>query len=258
MSSGGSNAPATVLQGPLTYEKPKGMDAILVKILCPPTDFADVQRITKVFIRAFVLLSTYIIPLSVVLVPGWLWLVRHELLLGHRGDAILVTIAGLLLFLAADTTKSATASASAAATEGAFTAADRTAYQQTPGGVVPHPAGPFGSSTTAPTATSRGVPASAAAAPRAAPPAAAATAATANLEPIILRVKQRIIKLELLLFGNELTEADIPRDALHARVQALCSEVGVPFGGPGGSSAHPGVAELDIQLQAVEKALGVQ
>lgn len=41
------------------------------------------------------------------------------------------------------------------------------------------------------------------------------------------------------------------------RVQALCLEVGVPFGGHGRSSSQMSAGELDAQLQAVEKALGI-
>jgi hypothetical protein len=68
-----------------------------------------------------------------------------------------------------------------------------------------------------------------------------------------VQVKQRIIRLDQLLFGNELTEGDIARDSLHSRVQTLSAEVGTEWAG--GPRSTP--AELDAQLQLVEKALGL-
>eukprot|EP00198_Chlamydomonas_reinhardtii_P003618 XP_001692954.1 predicted protein [Chlamydomonas reinhardtii] len=176
-------------------------------ILCPPSDMLDMQRLTKQVAKLFTLLCKLLVMLSFLVIPAWLWLVRHEWAIGHTGDAVVVGVAGVLLFLAADATNKAAASSAAATKAGVFTASERSAYQSSPG--------------------------------------------------YVSAVKQRIMKLERLLFGNELTEADIGPDMLQGRVQALCLEVGVPFGGHGRSSSQMSAGELDAQLQAVEKALGI-
>ncbi|KAG2443360.1 hypothetical protein HXX76_001721 [Chlamydomonas incerta] len=244
---------ATILQGPLDYTKPKGLDKMLLMVLCPPSDLLDMQRLTKVGVKVFALLCKLLVTLSFIAIPAWLWLVRHEWAIGHTGDAVAVGVAGVLLFLAADATNKAAASSAAAAKAGVFTASERSAYQSSPGYVASMAAAakPAGAAATHAAAAHR--PAGAAsAAPRSVP----AYQATSS-DPAVRQVKQRIMKLERLLFGNELTEADIGPDMLQGRVQALCLEVGVPFGGHGRSSSHMSAGELDAQLQAVEKALGI-
>ncbi|KAG2443326.1 hypothetical protein HYH02_009392 [Chlamydomonas schloesseri] len=247
-----STAPAaTILQGPLDFTQPKGLDKVALLVLCPPSDLLDMQRLTKLAAKLFTLLCKLLVALSFLVIPAWLWLVRHEYAIGHTGDAAVVGVGGVLLFLAADAVNKAAASSAAEAKAGVFTASERSAYQSSPGYVA----------SVAAAAAPASAAVHAAAAPRAAAGAAAHRSvpayAASSTDPAVRQVKQRIMKLERLLFGNELTEADIGPDMLQGRVQALCLEVGVPFGGHGRSSSHLSAGELDAQLQAVEKALGI-
>mgnify|MGYP001806721292 CR=1 FL=1 len=124
---------ATILQGPLDYTKPKGLGKVLLMILCPPSDMLDMQRLTKQVAKLFTLLCKLLVMLSFLVIPAWLWLVRHEWAIGHTGDAVVVGVAGVLLFLAADATNKAAASSAAATKAGVFTASERSAYQSSPG-----------------------------------------------------------------------------------------------------------------------------
>ncbi|EFJ40683.1 hypothetical protein VOLCADRAFT_99462 [Volvox carteri f. nagariensis] len=275
------------MQGQLSYDKPKGLAALLLPILCPPTDFVDMQKLTKLLIRIAASASYWVVTLSFIVVPAWLWLLRHELLQDHRGDAAAVLALGLVILGAADWICSAAACAANARSVGVFTAGTISASQLLPTGGT----GRFAQGTRSPSALPALGPASkpagglagaSAPAPYASSLAndlpgggsrvAASSAARSSqqttgvngsvgsqgpLDPLVRQVKQRIIKLEKILFGNDLTEADISPDALSSRVRLLCTEVGVPFGGPGGSSTRLSTSELDHQLKAVESALGV-
>ncbi|GLC49563.1 hypothetical protein PLESTB_000259000 [Pleodorina starrii] len=262
------SAPAlsTIMQGPLPYDQPKSLGGLLLPLLCPPTDFIDMQKLTKLLVRTVVGVSVWLVTLSFGVIPAWLWLLRHELMQGHKGDAALLLVVGLGILVTADAVRGEAARTDSARCAGIFTASNRSAYQQSIGrtGIISaaakaaavRPTGPgsypAGQTAAAPSGTNPGggrTPST---------PARSHLAATVNgVDPLVSQVKQRIIKLERVLFGNELSEADISRDALSSRVQMLCTELGVPFGEPGSSSAQPSTALLDQQLWAVESALGV-
>ncbi|KXZ50150.1 hypothetical protein GPECTOR_17g786 [Gonium pectorale] len=233
---------STITQGPLAYDKPKGLAALLVPILCPPTDLLDMQRLLRGIIKAFVRLSAVLVTLSFLVVPAWLWLIRHEAAIGHTGDAVGIAVGGLLLLLAADATHRAVSSSEAKLQSSLITPNAKLATQ-----LAQRYAAAFGNT----------------AAPAAAGASATSTPGRSHThhhhhhhhhqqDPLLREVKQRIIRLEGLVFGNELREADLSPDALHGRVQLLCTEVGVPFNGSG---ARPSTAELDRQLRVLEKEL---
>ncbi len=117
--------PATALQGPLAYDKPKGIAAVLLPILCVPTDALDMQVLFKTLGRAFLVLSSLLLQLSFLSIPAWLWLARHELLISHTGDAVGILLAGLLLFLGGGVAVSASA-ASASQRKGVIVAGKTT------------------------------------------------------------------------------------------------------------------------------------
>ncbi|GIL79144.1 hypothetical protein Vretimale_16682 [Volvox reticuliferus] len=270
-----ARAPSTVVQGPMSYDQPKGLDMLFLQLLCPPTDFLDVQKLTKLLIRIVIAASLWMFTMSFAILPAWLWLLRHELMQGHNGDCAVVLVLGLIIVLLSDWVRVAVDRADSARCAGVFTASTRSAYQLSPAirtssittgqsAAVGKPA--VGAGGPASHASALANPAGGAvagggllpSASRSQPSRAVNASSVVPVDPLVRQVKQRIIRLEHILFGNELTEADISRDALSSRVQMLCTEVGVPFGGPGGSSSsRPNVAELDQQLRAVESALGV-
>ncbi|GIL44665.1 hypothetical protein Vafri_2181 [Volvox africanus] len=274
--------PSTVIQGPMSYDQPKGLDMLLLQLFCPPTDFLDVQKLIKLLVRIVVTLSSWMFTLSFAILPAWLWLLRHEVLQGHNGYGAAVLVLGLVIVFLSDWVRAAADRADSARCAGVFTASARSAYQLSPAIFTTSSAT---SLSAAVRAGGAGGPASYASPMHPMPmlvnsasgaaagaglysnasrnhPSRAANVAVSSagvpVDPMVRQVKQRIIRLERILFGSELTEADISRDALGSRVHMLCTEVGVPFGGPGGSSSsRPNAAELDQQLRAVESALGV-
>ncbi|GIL61323.1 hypothetical protein Vafri_15798 [Volvox africanus] len=268
--------PSTVIQGSMSYDQPKGLDMLLLQLFCPPTDFLDVQKLIKLLIRMVVIVSSWMFTLSFAILPAWLWLLRHELLQGHNGDGTAVLVLGLVIVLLSDWVRAAADRADSARCAGVFTASARSAFQLSPAifssssptvaGAAVGAGGAGGPASYASTlvnpASGTGVCAGVLSNASRNHPSRAANVAVSSpgvpVDPMVRQVKQRIIRLERFLFGNEVTEADISRDALSSRVQMLCTEVGVPFGGPGGSSSsRPNAAELDQQLRAVESALGV-
>jgi hypothetical protein len=264
MSKGTATAPAaTVLNGPLDYDKPKGLGAAFVKLLCLPSDAMDLQALTKGIIKLFMLFFRLTYNLCFLIIPLWLWLIRHEFSIGHVEDAAIIAVGGMTLFVFSDAAVKAAVRTEASRDAGVFKAGQPIPYAKGLSAPSSNAVAIKANGTAAPAgATARAAPAVAPAARSAAAPGAPVASAqqhqsaSAN-DPVVRQVKQRIIKLERILYGNELSEADIAPDALHARVVTLCTELGVPCGAPGGSGAHDTLHDLDRQLQAVEKALGV-
>lgn len=227
--------PATALQGPLAYDKPKGIAAVLLPILCVPTDALDMQVLFKSLGRAFLALSKLLLQLSFLTIPAWLWLARHELLISHTGDAVGILLAGLLLFLGGGAAVSASAASAsqrqgiivagktalpyiAAAPSSATSSSYPSATLPSTNGVAgaPYVNGPSAAPSADPPVASSAR--SAAPVPAAAPaPAASASGAyphehephvqraptltdqavaAQSTDPMISQIKQRIIKLE--------------------------------------------------------------
>lgn len=262
-------APCTIMQGPLPYDESNGLASLVLLVLCPPMDFIDMQWFTKALIRTIINTSNCVNYYSFVLIPAWLWLLRHHLLKGNLRNAIADLASGLVILFGVDWIQSAADRADRIRRAGMFTASAKSACQLSPPRYT-------GSSTTASKAA--GVPATSIQTKRPGgtvststgrgpssfvprpPPNMAVYSAVGSPVPLdrqVRQVKQRIIKLETIVFGNELTEADLSREALGSRVQVLCTEIGVPFLGYSSCDAQPTTAELEQQLHAVERALGV-
>lgn len=256
--------------GPLAaggYDRPKSLASKLLPLLCPPTDGLDMRAATKRLASAFASASLLVLTLSPLVVPAWLWLVRHELLLGHLGDAAGAAAGGLLLLLAFNAAAGAASVARADKQRGVFSAAAREAYQTAPRQAWPAGATPFA------TSTAQHVAGAAAGGPArrapgggggtAGPRAAAGSgdhvrAVSAASEEQVRRAKRLIIRLEGFLFGNELSEGDVPRDQLHARVKVLCGQLHVPYPDAPAGAPKPTLPELLRLLDQVEAAVGLR
>jgi len=79
------------------------------------------------------------------------------------------------------------------------------------------------------------------------------SSALVAMEAQIRRIKEMIIEYEAVMYGNELTVGDIPRDQLGARVSNLCRDVGIEMN----TSSGPSYALFEDTLRQVGVAVGV-
>jgi hypothetical protein len=91
----------TAMDAQLAYDKPKGTSAIFVSLLCPSADALIVPKLLGLVFKVHLLLSKAFAKLCFLAVPAWLWLMRHELELGHSADARLLLVVGLVLLVSA-------------------------------------------------------------------------------------------------------------------------------------------------------------
>lgn len=260
-----SNTHLLTCPEPTNQPTKQGLASKLLPMLCPPTDGLDMRKASKRLASAVAALAQLVLTLSPLIVPAWLWLVRHELLLGHMGDAAGAVTGGLVLLLACDAVAGAASAAKAEKQRGVFRAAAREAYQTAPraarlgaGGATP-----FATSTSQ--HTSGAVAASAKRAPSGGSSAGPRPAGGSGdhgragaIDEQVRRAKRLIIRLEGFLFGNELTEGDVPRDQLHARVKVLCGQLHVAYPDTPPGGAKPTLPELLQLLDQVEAAVGLR
>lgn len=235
------------------FEQPKGAAASVIKFLCPGV--LDMREVCSSAGRAFLPLARLITMGSFVVIPLWLWLVRYEYSTQHHaGDAVLVALSGILLLVLSEFALSSHARAQEEARQGLVVASPATAYQKVP---------PIGSvysrASTAPAVSSL--------APALAGTSSHAGTATGSTSSRALpavadpeayhAVKQSIIRIEYLLFGNELAEGDIARDQLHTRTANLCREVGIESPADASALSALSLQQLHSLLGQVEGAVGV-
>lgn len=70
-------------------------------------------------------------------------------------------------------------------------------------------------------------------------------------DPLISTVREGVMKLEMVLYGNELTAEALPVEVLPLRVQKLCEDLAVPF------NKSASAADMVQALRKVSTAVGV-
>lgn len=254
------------------YEEPKGAAKLFVDLLCPPVSFSALKPYAT---NACAQLSHITVNLSVVLVPLWLWLLRHL----SRQDSplylsVLVVLVGLAVLLISELVHQADLQRKLKRGSVVITPTQLGVWARPPPPLDTAPARATAPAQTSKTSRPPLPPANATAAPttavavpssvatRAARPAAQPAPASsapqrqkaAADEALARAVRGAIMRLEQTVYGNEVSADVLPASALPQHTQRLCEEVGVAWD-QGQASKLDYLAQ---QLQAVQRMLGLQ
>jgi hypothetical protein len=239
-------------QAPAAFEAPKGvLNNGFVRVVCAPVPGWDLRNAVKAAVSLAIAASYVAVSASVLLVPVWLWALRHRM--QAAGALLSFSVLPLLLlppllFLAADhivrydtrrtsQNKASLLTASSVATRPLIAASlHNNSNTRQPNG------------TAAAAITTSGASSSHQTAPAGAPAAQKHKAQSADWHP----VRQAIIKLEYDLYGNELTEGVLPHSQLAVHVERLCSDVGVQL--PAGNLTPAVMLQL---LTSAREAAGI-
>ena len=229
---------------PSPMDPPKGLSKLFV-LLCP--SLIPLDSLTQ----AFSLLAPLLVRLSLILIPGILALCRLLYISSPISSVVTATSAFSLLFLAEQVNHSLLGRKKGSTSLKPFLGSrEGTAgfkyFKELPS--PPSAAATPAKPGIAPNSASKD-------AVTAAPgkPATGSTGTqgtTTKAVDAASQARSAVIALESLLYGNELTEDLLPADVLPTRVQRICEEVGVKYGGAS-------MQDLVKTLQEVKKTVGI-
>lgn len=237
---------AVTMDGPPGW-KPKGV-AALFAALSPSVEPLDPQSLTAGLLKVLQLIAPVLAPIQWLLVAPFLWGIRQLVLYTDALVALVVALIGFAIMVTVDEIAWSRAVKRDQQREDEAAAASSLSQRRAhamhlfaASKPVPPPAPAAATAAAAPAAASASNPVSR----------SAAVSTKPKEDPALQQVRSAVIKLEAVLYGNELSNGVLPADALPVRTQKLCEEVGLPV--PPCSNA----AEMLQALQQVQAEIGV-